>query len=108
MVKLLLSLQEIRQRGKGDILAKNKTSISQASSYQEIEEFWAEHDLADFWEQTKPVEVEVEIKKQKRYYAIDRELSEKIEEFAKRRGITAETLINLWIYEKITEEKEIA
>ena len=87
---------------------KNKTSISQESSYQEIGEFWSEHDLADFWEQTKSVEFDVEIEKQKRYYAIDRKLSERIEEFVKKRGITSETLVNLWIYEKIKEEKEVA
>ena len=56
-------------------MTEDKTSISKASSYQEIDEFWSKHDLAKFWEQTEPAEFEVEIESEKRYYPIDRDLS---------------------------------
>lgn len=52
-------------------MSEDKTSISKASSYQKIGEFWSKHDLAEFWEQTEPAEFEVEIESEKRYYALD-------------------------------------
>lgn len=35
---------------------QGKSSISKASSYKEIGEFWDTHSTADYWEQTYPVE----------------------------------------------------
>jgi SAM-dependent methyltransferase len=39
----------------------NKSSISDAQSYEEIGEFWDKHDISDYWEQTRPVEFEVDL-----------------------------------------------
>jgi hypothetical protein len=47
-------------------MSENKTSISKASSYAEIGEFWDTHDLSDFWEQTKPVEFDVDLQNSER------------------------------------------
>ena len=89
-------------------MSQNKTSISKKSSYQEIGEFWSTHDLSEFWDQTKPAKFEVDIQTQRMYYPIDSELSDYIIELAKKRGISPETLINLWISEKIRQEKQTA
>ena len=43
-------------------MKKNKSSVSKATSYQEMGEFWDKHDLTDYWEQTKPLEFEVDIR----------------------------------------------
>ncbi len=50
---------------------ENKSSISQAISYLEIGEFWDNHDVTDYWEQTKPVNFEVDIQSNGRYCAIE-------------------------------------
>lgn len=86
-------------------MSKNKTSISKAGTYEEIAEFWDTHDLADFWEQTKPVEFEIDIQSEKRYYPLERDLAEEMNKIAKMRGVAVETLLNLWIKEKIVEQK---
>jgi hypothetical protein len=86
-------------------MRKGKTSISKASSYQEIGEFWSEHDLTDFWDKTKPVEFEVDIQSEKRYYPLERDLAEEITKIEQQRGVAAETLLNLWIKEKLLEQK---
>jgi hypothetical protein len=39
-------------------MRKSKSSISNATSYEEIGEFWDSHDLSDYWDRTKPVEFE--------------------------------------------------
>jgi len=38
-----------------------KTSISDASSYREIGEFWDEHDLSEYWDQTHEVQMEINL-----------------------------------------------
>jgi len=83
---------------------KNRSSISKAQSYEEIGEFWDTHDLADYWDQTEPVEFEVDIQSEVIYYAVDSELSAKIRAIAKQRGISADTLLNLWVQEKLQEQ----
>jgi len=49
--------------------------------------------------------VESNIQSQKKYRAIDKELLEKIRDVAKHRGISANTLVNLWVQEKLQEQK---
>ena len=84
-------------------MSEGRSSISQAKSYREIAEFWDTHDLADYWDQTEPVEFEVDIQSEATYYALDRQLSNKLARAADERGVSAETLLNIWIQEKLTE-----
>lgn len=84
-------------------MSEDRSSISQAQSYKEMGEFWDTHDLTDYWELTEPAEFEVELDSRTTYYALDSTLSEKIVELARRRGVSAQTLLNLLVYEKIQE-----
>ena len=83
---------------------KDSSSISKAQSYKEISEFWDNHDLGDYWEQTRAVDFEIDIQSEVTYYALESELSSEIQSIAKQRGVSAETLLNLWVQEKIREE----
>ncbi len=80
---------------------ESKSTISQAGSYKEIGDFWDTHDLADHWGQTEPVDFEVDLESEVTYYALDKELSEMLSEVAVERGISAGTLVNLWVQEKL-------
>lgn len=86
-------------------MPRNKSTISKASSYREIGEFWDTHDLGDYWDKTRPVEFEIDIQSEETYYPVDAVLSERIHSIAKRRGVSPETLLNLWIQEKIQKQK---
>ena len=86
-------------------MSAGKSSISQASSYEEISDFWDTHDLSDFWDQTQEAEFSVDLGTKRTYYALDKMLSEKVLSIAKKRGVSADTLINLWIQEKLQEQK---
>jgi hypothetical protein len=85
-------------------MEENKSSISQAKSYQEIGEFWDTHDVTDYWEETEPVEFEVDIRSEVRYCPLERTLVDQVNEIAWQRGVSVETLVNLWIQEKLAEE----
>jgi len=84
---------------------RNKSSLSKARSYREIGEFWDTHDLADFWDRTKPTKFEVDIQSEVTYYALDSKLSKKVRSIAKKRGVSPDTLLNLWVQEKLQKQK---
>ena len=86
-------------------MSEDKSSISKSQLYEEIGEFWDTHDLADYWEQTRPVDFEIDIQSEVTYYALDTDLSAKVRSIAEQRGVSAETLLNLWVQEKLQEEK---
>jgi glutathionylspermidine synthase len=83
---------------------ERKSTVSQASSYKEIGDFWDTHDLADYWDQTERVDFEVDIESEATYYALDKELSQMLSEVAEERGVSAETLLNLWVQEKLWKD----
>ena len=84
---------------------RSRSSLSKARSYKEISEFWDNHDLTDFWDRTKSAKFEVDIESEVTYYALDSKLSRKIQSVARKRGVSADTLLNLWIQEKLQEQK---
>lgn len=90
-------------------IKKTKSSISKATSYEEIAEFWDEHDTADYWEQTYPVNFEIELEDNQNliYYGIDQSLSQKIFSLAQKKGIQPTDLVNLWLEEKLKEEETV-
>ena len=85
-------------------MSESRSTISQARSYKEIGDFWDTHDLADYWDQTEPVDFEVDMQSEVTYYALDRELSQMLSEVAEERGVSAETLLNLWVQEKLWKD----
>lgn len=85
-------------------MSDNKSSISGAESYEAIGEYWDKHDLSEHWDETYPVEFDVNITSQSTYFAIEPALSERLRVSAARRGVSAETLANLWLQERVTQE----
>ena len=86
-------------------MKRDKSSISKARSYKEIGEFWDRHDLSEYWDQTRPVKFEVDIQSEITYYPLESSLSAKVRSIAKQRGISPETLLNLWVQEKLRKQK---
>ena len=78
------------------------TSISKARTLEEIGDFWDEHSLADFWDQTHAVEFEVRARRRRRV-TLEPELYQRIEEQALVRGVAPETLVNIWLVERLQQ-----
>jgi len=68
---------------------------------EEFWEFWDNHSLADYEDKLKEVHFEVDIESSSDYFAVERGLAKKIGEIAKTRGVSSETLVNLWLQEMI-------
>jgi len=85
-------------------MSESKTPISGASSYAQIGEYWDEHDLSDHWEETRPVEFDVDVRSSSIYFALQRNLAERLRSAADAQGVSPETLLNLWVQERVEDE----
>ncbi len=82
-------------------MPENKSSISKADSPETMGEFWDKHDFTEFEDPNAPdVEFHVSVA-----IPVEPDLLSDIEELAHRRGIHVETLVNLWLKEKLVESK---
>lgn len=71
------------------------------ASVREAGKFWDTHDLTDYEEQTQQVDFEVDLKGSFFLTALEPELAKKVADYAHRQGMSTETLINLWLGEKL-------
>ncbi len=79
---------------------KGLTSISKEKTMEGVAEFWDSHSLADYWDQTKEVEFKVKAHRRRRI-AIEPDVYTQIENYARKRGVLPETIVNLWLVEKL-------
>lgn len=80
--------------------AKPTSSVSQAGTYEKIGEFWDTHDFTDYDDPHAP-DVELEITCA---VPIEIDLFTAIENQAHKRGVQVETLVNLWLQQKLVEQ----
>jgi hypothetical protein len=73
------------------------------SSLEEAAEFWDTHSLADYWDQTKEIEVEVRAQR-RQWIPLASTLATQVAERAQRQGVSVKTLVNLWVAEKLQAE----
>ncbi len=72
-------------------------------SIEEAGQFWDKHDLAEYWDLTKEARFEVDIERRVFLTPLEPELARKLTDVARKQGISTETLINVWLSEKIAE-----
>jgi len=63
--------------------------------------FWDTHSSADYEDLMKDVDVAVEIRSSKVYCAVAKDIARAVRAQARRQGLSAETLVNVWLQEKI-------
>jgi hypothetical protein len=71
---------------------------------KEAAEFWDKHDLTDYWRFTKEVEGDIKVPPTPRYVPLEKEISEFITEIAIKEHISPETLVNLWLKERLLKQ----
>ena len=80
--------------------ANKLSSISKADSLMKMGEFWDTHDFTDFDDPNAP-DIEFTITCA---VPIELDLLSLVENQARRRGVKVETLVNLWLQQKVAEE----
>ncbi len=71
----------------------------------EASDFWDTHDIADYWDETKEVKFKVSLKKEPKYIALEESIAKKAFNVAKKKHVSIETLVNLWLKEKLSAAK---
>ena len=81
-------------------MEENKlSSVSKADTLEKMGEFWDTHDFTDFDDPNAPdIEFDVSCA-----VPIEEELFSLVETQAKLRGVKVETLVNLWLQQKLAE-----
>lgn len=78
-----------------------KTAIPDFDTLQEFQRFWDNHDLSNYWDKLKEVSFDVDIKSRRNLVAIEPDLLVKVRREAKAKGVTSESLVNIWLSEKV-------
>ena len=74
------------------------------ATLEEAGEFWDTHDLGDYWDQTEEVEMSFRLKRKRHLFAIEPGLALSLHEVAAARGVSTETIANLWLRERLAKE----
>lgn len=64
-------------------------------------EFWDTHSTADYEDLMQPVDVEINIQSDSVYLAVAKDLLDQLRAHARQQGVSTETLVNLWLQEKL-------
>ncbi len=81
-------------------MAKRIDVVPKEMSVAEASEFWDTHSVADY--PSRVVRMKYVPDENLAFVAIANDLLRKLEKRAKKQGISVETLINLWIQEKLS------
>jgi hypothetical protein len=83
----------------------NISSISQSSTYEEIADFWDTHSVADDAEQMQEVEITFDPSARRTSVGVDPELFTELCQIARQRQISTQTLVNLWLSQRVEKLK---
>ncbi len=81
--------------------ADRLSSISRADTLEKMGEFWDTHDFTDFDTDATDVEFKVSCA-----VPVELDLFSLVEKQARRRGVDVETLVNLWLQQKLVEQTQ--
>lgn len=71
------------------------------NTLDELWQFWDTHSTADYEDDMELVEVEIDLISSKIYLPVAKDLLQEVRIQARRQGVSTETLINLWLQEKL-------
>ena len=69
----------------------------------EFAKFWDTHSTADYPEAFREVKTKINIKRRRYFVALTLRLMKQVSRRAKAEGVSTETLINVWLTEKLRE-----
>jgi hypothetical protein len=89
----------MRRNKKIDPIPEHFTSIEEAS------DFWDTHDAGDYEEYLRPINEKLVVAKAlPQTVLLEHSLLKKLKKVARQKGVSLETLVNLWLEEKLLLE----
>jgi len=87
------------------MVARKRTRDPIPENFESLEaaaEFWDTHSLTDYLDEFREAK-DVKIDLDSRRLRLENELAKKIGRIARQRGVSSETLMNLWLQQKLAE-----
>jgi hypothetical protein len=82
--------------------SKKQSSKSKAETLEQVGEFWDDHDFTDYDTDVPEVDFKVVCA-----VPVDIELFTQVEQQAQLRGVSVETLVNIWLQQKLIEHRSM-
>lgn len=89
-------MNDKKKSGAVDDLPENFTTL------EEFWDFWDTHSSADYEGVMEAVEIEIDPSTSTVYLPVAKDLVSKVRIQARQQGISAETLVNLWLQERLS------
>jgi len=103
----VLFIHKIRRKKREKCMKENNPqSLPSFASLDELVEFFDTNDMGDYLDEMPEANFDVDIKRRTHLVAIDEELVVKLNEIARLKQIPAESLVNSWLKEKISDYPE--
>jgi hypothetical protein len=80
---------------KRDLIPEHFASIEEAG------DFWDTHDLTDYMDLTEEVTATIDLQRRRYLVALAPDIAMRLGVEARRQGVSAETLLNLWLNERL-------
>jgi len=84
---------------------KKRSIPKRFRTLEEAGAFWDTHDLGDYWDRTEEVTMSFRLKRRCHLFAIESQLARKLRAAAVARGVSPETIANLWLRERLAGER---
>ena len=88
--------------------ADRVSSLSHSSTLADMADFWDTHDATEFDAQTHEVAMSFDLRTRRHYIAVDPDVLAQVREAAAARGLSIESLANLWLQERALSVKSKA
>jgi len=86
---------------KPDQLPENFTSL------EEFWKFWDTHSTSDYEDMMEDIDIQIDAHSSRVYCTVAKDLAAQLRAQARKQGVSTETLINLWLREKISGSAQI-
>jgi hypothetical protein len=86
-----------------DIVDTRDEVPDEFASPAEAGAFWDTHDSGDYEEIMMPVDIELDLLEHKVYVAVAKDVAVQLQAKARDQGVGTETLVNLWLLEKLLQ-----
>jgi hypothetical protein len=87
---------------------KDKVRDSIPENFETIEaaaNFWDTHDFSDYWEQTSEVEFDIALEGRVILVPLEQKIAHQVADIARKQGLSTETLVNIWLNERLQQAK---
>ncbi|MBU4077949.1 MAG: BrnA antitoxin family protein [Euryarchaeota archaeon] len=82
---------------------KLKKIPEEFKTYEEAADFWDTHDSTDYLNNLEEIEMEVDVQKRHFLLEVDMQIAKRLQESARKKGISASSLANELLYKQLAE-----